>query len=85
MYIKVVFNASSFCTALFCKQAQDEKEFCQLHTGLSELDNLGMLNIDLKVELLRLSNQNMIFNDIFLSSLSVIYSETFELHRHMTR
>ena len=75
---KVVFSASSFCTALFSKQAQDEKEyFCQFDIGLSEHDNLGMLNIDLKVELLRLGNENMTFNDIFLSSLTVIYSENF--------
>ena len=59
--------------------------FCQFDIGLSEFDNLGMLNIDLKVELLRLGNENMIFDDIFLSSLSVIYSETFDIHRHMIR
>ena len=52
---------------------------------MSVHDNLGMLNIDLKVKLLRLGNENMIFNDIFLASLSVIYSKTFDIHRHTTR
>ena len=57
------------------------------HIGFSELDSLGMLNVDFRVKQLRLGHAHtcQIFSDRCLSYLSENIVKTSDIHRHNTR
>ena len=55
------------------------------HIGFSELDSLGMLNVDFRVKQLRLGHAHKIFNDRCPSYLSENFVKTSDIHRHNTR
>ena len=55
------------------------------HIGFSELDSLGMLNVDFRVKQLRLGYAHKIFNDRCPSYLSEDFVKTSDIHRHNTR
>ena len=56
------------------------------HIGFSELDSLGMLNVDFRVKQLRLGHAHTckIFSDRCLSYLSENIVKTSDIHRHNT-
>ena len=55
------------------------------HIGFSELDSLGMLNVDFRVKQLRLGHAHKISNDRCPSYLSENFVKTSDIHRHNTR
>ena len=55
------------------------------HIGFSELDSLGILNVDVRVKQLRLGHAHKIFNDRCPSYLSENFVKTSYINRHNTR
>ena len=55
------------------------------HIDFSELDSLKMLNVDFRVQQLRLSHAHKIYNENGPSYMSEHFIKTSEVHHHFTR